>query len=194
MNRGWPNIVSKIRLFLLNLDNCFAYICYRVGHGGLHLPEVSAGLPCYESFKHFLVHSGYRVFPEELTCPTASHPFVDIAARMGCHFWAFEYKSACDDISRAVDQALSYSEWFDYVVVVSERRLDHRTSETYWNLRRMGIGVWNYFPSSQRCTVQSNPALLAPDVGNRKSVLLRFSALARKRRIFESAVQHTLNI
>ena len=160
----------------------------------MHLPETSAAMPCYESFKHFLIRSGYRVFPEELTCPTAKHPFVDVAARMGCHYWAFEYKSACDDIRRAVGQAQSYSTWFDYVVVVSERRLDHRTSETYWDLRKMGIGVWNYLPSSGQCIVQSNPALLAPTVGNRKSVLLRFSALGRKRRIFESAVQHTLSV
>ena len=157
-------------------------------------PETYAFLPCYEGFKQFLIRSGYRVFPEELTCPTAIHPFVDVAARMGSHFWAFEYKSAYDDIRRAVDQALSYSEWFDYVVVVSERRLDHRTSDTYWKLRRMGVGVWNYLPASGQCMVQSNPTLLTPDTRNRRSVLLRFSALGRRRRNFQVAAQHTLSI
>ncbi len=137
--------------------------------------------PCYELFKRFLAKSGFTVFPEELTCPSSVHPFVDVAAKMGSNLWAFEYKSARDNVSTSVEQALCYAEWFDYVVVVSERLLDHRRSDTYWKLKRAGAGLWNYIPELDRCLVQSNPMLLFPKSSYRRSVLLRFSSLGRGR-------------
>lgn len=107
---------------------------------------------------------------------------VDIAAKMGEYFWAFEYKSKNDSISRGVDQLRCYSEWFDLVVLVSERLVSHDKSENYWRLKNMGAGLWNYTPSFKgRCIHKSDPVLQRPEVSNRKIVSRRFRALSRFR-------------
>jgi hypothetical protein len=101
---------------------------------------------------------------------------------MGSFYWAFEYKSETDSISRGVEQVKSYSNWFDYVVLVSERSLNHTKSDLFWDLKGAGAGVWNYFPESDKCLEQVNPILQRPDRGNRKFVGFRFRALQKKRK------------
>jgi hypothetical protein len=138
---------------------------------------VTYALPCYWQFRDHLLRSGFTIFPGEFDCFGARHPLVDIAGKMGSFYWAFEYKSETDSISRGVEQVKSYSDWFDYVVLVSERTLNHSKSELFWDLKGMGAGVWNYFPDSDKCIKQVNPSLQKPDRGNRRSVGLRFRAL-----------------
>lgn len=106
---------------------------------------------------------------------------MDIAARMGSFYWAFEYKSETDSISRGLEQVKCYSEWFDYVVLVTERVLNHSKSELFWGLKTAGAGVWNYFPESGKCLEQVNPTLQVPHHGNRRFVGSRFSAVDRPR-------------
>jgi hypothetical protein len=48
---------------------------------------------CYDSFKSHLCSRGFLVYPTEFDCIYSDHPFVDIAAKMGSFYWAFEYKS-----------------------------------------------------------------------------------------------------
>jgi len=98
---------------------------------------------------------------------------------MGSFYWAFEYKSETDSISRGLEQVRCYSDWFDYVVLVTERVLDHARSDLFWDLKGSGAGVWNYYPGSNKCIEQVNPHLQRPDRGNRKSVGMRFRALGR---------------
>ena len=74
-----------------------------------------------------------------------------------------------------------YSEWFDYVVLVTEHGLNHRKSEHFWELRDVGAGVWNYFPDSDKCIEQVNPRLQRPEKSNRQFVGTKFRALNRKR-------------
>jgi hypothetical protein len=145
-------------------------------------------MPCYAGFKDYLVTRGFTVYPYEFDCFGAKHPLVDIAGRMGSFYWAFEYKSETDSISRGVEQVKSYSDWFDYVVLVSERTLNHARSDLFWDLRGVGAGVWNYFPDHSKCVEQVNPQLQRPDRTNRRFVGSRFRALFQKRRGWTRAI------
>jgi hypothetical protein len=136
---------------------------------------------CYDSFKAFLTKLGFTLYPTEFDCVSSLHPFVDIAAKMGQFFWAFEYKSQNDSISRGVEQLRCYLDWFDYVVLVSERSFDHRTSKNYWSLRKLGAGIWFYEPTSEKCIQAHNPRIQSPFGTNRFLVSKRFSALSRAR-------------
>jgi len=146
--------------------------------------------PCYAGFKEYLAEKGFTVYPYEFDCFGAKHPFVDIAGRMGSFYWAFEYKSETDSISRGVEQVRSYSDWFDYVVLVSERVLNHAKSDLFWQLKGSGAGVWNFFPESAKCVEQLNPQLQRPNRGNRRVVSSRFRALTHKRRKWTRAIRH----
>jgi hypothetical protein len=138
--------------------------------------------PCYADFRDYLSRSGFSIFPGEFDCVGSAHPFVDIAGKMGSFYWAFEYKSETDSISRGLEQVKCYSEWFDYVVLVSERVLNHSKSDLFWDLKAAGAGVWNFFPGPNKCIEQVNPRLQKPDRGNRRFVGLRFRALDRPRK------------
>ena len=138
--------------------------------------------PCYADFREYLSKSGFTIFPGEFDCLGSEHPFVDIAGRMGSFYWAFEYKSESDSISRGLEQVRCYSKWFDYVVLVTEKSLNHAKSDLFWDLKAAGAGVWNYFPGSDKCIEQVNPQLQRPDRGNRRFVGFRFRALDRPRR------------
>jgi len=107
---------------------------------------------------------------------------------MGSFYWAFEYKSETDSISRGVEQVKSYSDWFDYVVLVSERALNHSKSDLFWDLKGIGAGVWNYFPDSDKCIEQVNPSLQKPDTINRRFVGSKFRALYKSRRRWSRAI------
>ena len=112
----------------------------------------------------------------------SKHPLVDLAGKMGSFYWAFEYKSESDSISRGVQQVRSYSDWFDYVVLVTEKGMNHTKSDLFWELKSAGAGVWNYFPDSDKCIEQSNPVLQRPDKNNRRFVGSKFRALKRSKR------------
>jgi hypothetical protein len=144
--------------------------------------------PCYSQFRDHLLKSGFTVYPGEFDCVSSKHPFVDIAGKMGSFYWAFEYKSETDSISRGVEQVRSYSDYFDYVVLVTEKVLNHAKSDLFWDLKDAGAGVWNYFPESDKCIKQVNPELQRPDKGNRRFVGSRFRALGGKRRRWSRAI------
>ena len=135
----------------------------------------------YGKFKRHLSRLGFTVYPEEFDCIYSDHPLVDIAARMGAFYWAFEYKSESDSISRGVEQVGCYRKWFDYVVLVSERMLDHRKSDNYWKLRRIGAGIWVYDPEKDTHMVKAQPIIRSPDRVQRSLVVRRFSALKHGR-------------
>jgi hypothetical protein len=135
--------------------------------------------PCYGEFKKYLRTQGFSIYPVEFECSGwTAHPYVDIAARMGSYFWAFEYKSKNDSVSRGVEQLRCYSEWFDYVVLAAERVLDHRKSDNYWELKNLGAGIWSFCPRSAKCVEKVQPILQKPDVSNRRIVAGRFRAFA----------------
>ncbi|MGI0091132.1 MAG: hypothetical protein ACREBS_05440 [Nitrososphaerales archaeon] len=136
---------------------------------------------CYSSFKEHLRRRGFAVYPCEFDCGSTKHPLVDVAARMGSFYWAFEYKSETDSIGRGVKQVECYSHWFDYVVLVLEHSLEHTRSDLYWDLKRVGAGLWQYYPSSQKCFERTNPGLQEPVARNRRTVVRRFRAVRRKR-------------
>ena len=92
----------------------------------------------YWSFRNYLLKSGFSVYPREFDCAGSDHPFVDLAGKMGAFYWAFEYKSETDSISRGLEQIKCYSEWFDYVVLVTERILDHSRSDLFWESKDRG--------------------------------------------------------
>ncbi len=139
-------------------------------------------IPVYSRFKQHLADLGFTVYPEEFDCINSEHPLVDIAARMGFQYWAFEYKSKSDSISRGVEQVECYQKWFDQVVLVSERILNHRTSENYWRLRRMGVGIWIYDPATDKCIIKSQPNSWRAEPFQRKLVSRRFNSLTSIRR------------
>ena len=146
--------------------------------------------PCYSNFRDYLARMGFSLYPGEFDCIYSEHPLVDLAGKMGSFYWAFEYKSETDSISRGLDQVRSYSDWFDYVVLVTERSLNHRTSDLFWELKNAGAGVWNYFPDSDKCIEQVNPKIQRPTKGNRRFVGTRFRALNRPRN-WSRAIPHT---
>lgn len=150
-------------------------------------------IAAYTSFKKLLPTLGFTVFPIEFECIGSAHPYVDVAAKMGCMYWAFEYKSMNDSVSRGVDQLRCYSEWFDYVVLVSEMEFDHRTSENYWNLKELGAGLWNFDPLTLRKVERSNPTLQAPHKSNRRFVERRFRNLNRLSRLLDRGRQSSLD-
>ena len=119
---------------------------------------------------------GFTVYPKEFDCINSEHPLVDIAAKMGSFYWAFEYKSESDSVSRGIEQLRCYSKWFDYVVLVSERFLDHRRSENYWKLKSMGAGIWAYYPDQDKCIHALQPVALDPSSFRRSLVTRRFRA------------------
>lgn len=139
----------------------------------------------YWAFRNYLLKTGFSLYPREFDCAGSEHPFVDLAGKMGSFYWAFEYKSETDSISRGLEQVKCYSEWFDYVVLVTEKILDHSRSGLFWQLKSAGAGIWNFFPDSQKCIHQVNPLLQKPVKGNRRHVGSRFRALEypRKRKI-----------
>ena len=150
-------------------------------------------LECYTPFKNYLIRSGFTVYPTEFACFPSQHPLVDIAAKMGNYFWAFEYKSKNDCISRGVEQLRAYSEWFDLVVLVSERNLSHSTSENYWKLKGLGAGLWNYDPLREdRCLHKTNPSIQKPIVGNKRLVSRRFRALGKQSGVEETSWRQLL--
>ena len=85
---------------------------------------------------------GYRAHPDEVFCP-GEHCWVDVAALKGEDYWAFEYKSRNDSMRRGFDQCLSYSNGFNYVVLVADR---HRVSSSdyFHKLKAEGFGVWRH--------------------------------------------------
>ena len=134
---------------------------------------------CYQAFKEHLEKNGFRIYPTEFDCGRSYHPLVDIAARMGSFYWAFEYKSWNDSIARGVEQVKCYSDWFDYVVLVSEKPIRHTDSKHYWNLRSIGAGIWNYHPLLDKCIITKNPTIQSPAKNNRKMVARRFKSLEK---------------
>lgn len=137
--------------------------------------------PCYLQFKKHLEKDGFLVYPREFDCGNSDHPLVDVAARMGSFYWAFEYKSRNDSIQRGVDQLKCYSRWFDFVVLVSEKPVRHTHSKHYWSLWSLGAGIWNYFPAIDKCVMQKNPSIQSPLSARRKLVARRFKQLERKK-------------
>ncbi|HZW55488.1 MAG TPA: hypothetical protein VFF30_04290 [Nitrososphaerales archaeon] len=138
--------------------------------------------PCYHAFKNHLSASGFTVFPFEFECLGSDHPYVDIAAKMGSMYWAFEYKSLSDSITRGIEQLRCYAEWFDYVVLVSEKEIDHRRSQNYWELKNLGAGLWNYDPIKGRFLEKTNPELQRPNRSNRTFVSRRFRSYTRRQK------------
>ena len=90
----------------------------------------------------YLQNQGYRPHPNEVFCP-GEHCWVDVGAVRGQDYWAFEYKSRTDSIRRGLEQCCSYSNAFNYVVLVADR---HRvTSSPYFSrFKRRGFGVWRH--------------------------------------------------
>lgn len=140
-----------------------------------------SGNQCYSDFKQYLANAGFTVYPVEFDCGFTKHPLVDIATKMGSFYWAFEYKSETDSISRGLEQVECYSKWFDYVVLVSENWLDHTKIDLFWELMSRGAGIWNYNPISDKCIIRKNPQLQSPDRSKRRLVELRFSLMNKTR-------------
>jgi hypothetical protein len=117
----------------------------------------------------FLRAEGFKVHPDEVYCPSPEHCWVDVAALKGQDYWAFEYKSRNDSIKRGLAQCQSYSNAFNYVVLVADR---HRaTASPYFsNFKRSGFGVWSH-------TLTGFNPLLKPQrrtvAGPRKAVIER---------------------
>ncbi len=90
----------------------------------------------------YLQNQGFRPHPREVFCPT-EHCWVDVGALLGQDYWAFEYKSRTDSIQRGFDQCCSYSNAFNYVVLVADRY--RVTSSPYFaQFRKRGFGVWRH--------------------------------------------------
>jgi hypothetical protein len=139
-------------------------------------------IQAYDKFKQHLLKLGFTIYPREFDCGNSEHPLVDLAGKMGCNYWAFEYKSESDSISRGVEQVECYEKWFDLVVLVTEKNLDHRTSKDYWRLWRLGVGLWIYDPTSDRCIMKTRPEHQRPDLNHRKLLTRRFNSLSSIRR------------
>jgi hypothetical protein len=91
----------------------------------------------------FLQSEGFSVHPREVFCPASKHCWVDVAALKGQDYWAFEYKSRSDSIKRGLAQCQSYSNAFNYVVLVADRY--RATSSPYFgSFKRGGFGVWSH--------------------------------------------------
>ena len=138
--------------------------------------------PCYERFKDYLERLGFTTYPTEFDCVYSKHPLVDIAAKMGSFHWAFEYKTENDSVSRGVEQVSCYSNFFDFVVLVCEKAFDHRNSQNYWELQKLGAGLWFYDLKEDKCILKKNPVIQVPEKTNRRLVSRRFAALARNSR------------
>jgi hypothetical protein len=143
------------------------------------VPGYQKKLQVYDRFREHLHNLGFTLYPEEFFCPFSTHPLVDIAAKMGAFYWGFEYKSEGDNISIGVKQVKCYREWFDYVVLVSEKDLDHRLSENYWKLRNIGAGIWVYDPTQDKRIVKASPSIQTSE--RRGYVSRRFAAAQRGR-------------
>lgn len=90
----------------------------------------------------FLQERGFRPHPDEVFCP-AEHCWVDVGAIKGQDYWAFEYKSRKDSMRRGLEQCRSYSNAFNYVVLVADRY--RVTSSPYFrNFKKLGFGVWRH--------------------------------------------------
>jgi hypothetical protein len=127
----------------------------------------------------YLRQAGFTVYPTEFVCNNSNHPFVDIAAKMGAFYWAFEYKSENDSISRGIEQVKCYADWFDYVVLVSERLVEHTRSRNFWRAASCGAGLWSFHPEENKLFETKNPVLQNPDRRNRTIVSSRFRALCK---------------
>ena len=164
----------------LRIYNMSSFVSLLLTYTGLlrnhSIPDSATG-SCYHQFKCYLDSVGFTVYPTEFDCGNSRHPLVDIAARMGSFYWAFEYKSKNDNISMGVDQVSCYAEWFDYVVLVSERWIDHTRSANFWKLASFGAGIWNFLPSSGRLVEIRNPWLQSPDKKHGRSLRSRFKSL-----------------
>jgi hypothetical protein len=132
---------------------------------------------CYDKFKLHLLQRGFSLFPGEFDCVITKHPFVDIAAKMGSHYWAFEYKSEVDNVAKSIEQLQCYSLFFDYVVLVSERIFDHKTA-AYWQLKSLGAGIW-FFPGKEKCIEKTFPNFQTPKLPFRRFVRRRFRSFFR---------------
>jgi hypothetical protein len=129
---------------------------------------------CYDRFKEHLAERGFSLYPREFDCVVTKHPLVDIAAKMGSHYWAFEYKSEFDNVSKSIDQLQCYSLFFDYVVLVSEKVFDHRSSINYWSLKKLGAGIWFYVPDQEKCIEKVFPEFQMPKSPFRRFVRRKF--------------------
>ena len=143
---------------------------------------LALSIPCYEPFKHYLGRLGFTTFPTEFDCVYSKHPLVDIAAKMGSFHWAFEYKTENDSVSRGLEQVSCYTDFFDFVVLVCEKTFDHRRSEKYWELKKLGVGLWFYDRNEDKCILKKDPIMQMPQKINRRLVSMRFAALGRSSR------------
>lgn len=141
---------------------------------------------CYDDFKVHLEKIGFSTYPTEFDCLYSKHPLVDVAAKMGSFHWAFEYKSESDSISRGIEQVSCYSNWFDFVVLVCERTFDHRTSHNYWELKKLGAGLWFYDKYEDKCILKKDPVIQKPLKRNRAFVSRRFASLSHRNFLADS--------
>jgi hypothetical protein len=129
---------------------------------------------CYDKFKAHLAERGFVLYPREFDCIVTKHPLVDIAAKMGSNYWAFEYKSEFDNVSKSIEQLKCYSLFFDFVVLVSEKLFDHRSSNNYWNLKHLGAGIWFYVPNEEKCIEKIFPQSQYPQPPFKRFVRRKF--------------------
>jgi hypothetical protein len=95
------------------------------------------------SFITFLESQGFKTHPREVFCPASDHCWVDVAAKKGSDFWAFEYKSRSDSIKRGLEQCTCYAKAFNYVVLVADRK--RMTGSTHFGeFKRRGFGIWRH--------------------------------------------------
>ena len=102
----------------------------------------------------YLRRIGYLVYPTELSCgcydtPHDRYRLVDVAAYKDGGFYAFEYKSSSDPISRAVKQIENYRRTFDYVILLVEVPRKGRSGvslnsrgKRIFDILRLGTGIW----------------------------------------------------
>jgi hypothetical protein len=146
---------------------------------GYDYPAYQPRPRCYDKFKDHLEERGFLLYPREFDCLVTKHPLVDIAAKMGSHYWAFEYKSENDNVKKSVDQLKCYSLFFDFIVLVSERMFDHRSSVNYWSLKKIGAGIWFYSPDEEKCIEKIFPQSQFPKPPFKRFVRRRFNSLLK---------------
>jgi len=131
--------------------------------------------------KRYLKQKGYDVYPSEIVCgpigcPHQQNRLVDVAARKGECFYAFEYKSARDYLPRALKQIENYRLSFDYVILVAEIprgdvSVDPKRGFYMKKFLNLGVGLWTVrFRSSRSYVSKANLANVLKEISEKAPI------------------------
>jgi hypothetical protein len=137
---------------------------------------------------------GFSQVLEEFPCFGSEHPFVDVVAKVGSYYWGFEYKSERDSVYKGFEQISCYSDWFDFVVLVSERLLGHKNYLRFDSLTSRGYGIW-FFAKPNRIITIANPRIQRPNERKRKYVKSLMQRLSKYEQLLHHKnVEASLNL